>query len=645
MKNLNHPPAKTVIKPWGSEVWHCLCSSFCVKTIRLISGSRTSFQWHRQKEEINFIESGEAEVWLENDGGEIVKHRLKAGDSFFVPVTKKHRVIAITDLEMFEVSNQYVDDVVRINDEFGRGDGKIEAEHKTPAVLVLAAGLGSRLGRHTKDKNKALLPIANKAVISHVVQKFPKEHEIVVACGYQAESLKEYCRLAHPERSFQFVDVDSWQDPKTDPGHSALACKQYLQRPFYLAAVDSLIAGDVPHIDGNWVGVYPTGYPEKYATVDVKNGSVVAVKNKSEDGFDNAFMGLAAIFDYATFWAELEKSERHELVSAWKNPSVYPTLGAKELKWFDAGNLDDLGAAREHFGEKTLNSDKSVGETVYRVGDWFLKFHPEPIVTANRLARGQTLGELVPCGLNGEKHFISYDWQNGKNLYEYESLDLCLSFLRHLFDAMASSTTTASPELSKRFYTDKTMDRASLFASKYGDGYLQKSISVNGVARPAVRDLLLESELEKLNYNPLYSKFHGDLHFDNVIYNEALNRFVYVDWRESYAGSTVGGDVYYDLGKLYAGCLVPFELLKSDKNVSLAETESGISYAYDVPPYLQQFTAEYENWLGKNGFDLDKVKLVAGLAFLNIAPLHTDVWNKVLFAKSIELLHDHVVRM
>ncbi len=70
-------------------------------------------------------------MWLENDSGEIEKFMVKAGDHFNVVPPKKHRVIAITDLVLQEVSTPEVDDVVRIEDDAGRGDGRIESEHQS----------------------------------------------------------------------------------------------------------------------------------------------------------------------------------------------------------------------------------------------------------------------------------------------------------------------------------------------------------------------------------------------------------------------------------------------------------------------------------------------------------------------------------
>lgn len=121
---------KTVDKPWGKEVWLELNDRYCYKRIYINAGHRTSFQYHEKKHETNYIISGEAEVWLENDNGEIEKKKMKADDFFNVIPPKKHRVIALTDLVLQEVSTPEVDDVIRIEDDAARGNGRIASEHQ-----------------------------------------------------------------------------------------------------------------------------------------------------------------------------------------------------------------------------------------------------------------------------------------------------------------------------------------------------------------------------------------------------------------------------------------------------------------------------------------------------------------------------------
>lgn len=121
---------KVVQKPWGKEIWLELNDNYCYKRIHINAGTRTSFQYHEKKLETNFIASGEAEIWLENDEGEIIKTKMGPGEYFTVHPPKKHRVIAITDLILMEVSTPEVDDVIRIQDDAFRSDGRIEEEHQ-----------------------------------------------------------------------------------------------------------------------------------------------------------------------------------------------------------------------------------------------------------------------------------------------------------------------------------------------------------------------------------------------------------------------------------------------------------------------------------------------------------------------------------
>ncbi|MFH1503105.1 MAG: cupin domain-containing protein [Candidatus Diapherotrites archaeon] len=125
----------TVKKPWGKEVWLELWEDsngrgYCYKRIYINKGEKTSFQYHERKIETNYIIEGKAEVWLENEKGKIEKRLMKADDSFTVVPPRKHRVIALTDIILQEVSTPHVDDVIRVLDDGERPSGRIDSEHK-----------------------------------------------------------------------------------------------------------------------------------------------------------------------------------------------------------------------------------------------------------------------------------------------------------------------------------------------------------------------------------------------------------------------------------------------------------------------------------------------------------------------------------
>ena len=74
-------------------------------------------------------------------------------------------------------------------------------------VCILTAGIGSRMGSRGAFLNKALFPLNNKPIISHIFDKFPKNTEYVIALGYQADQVKNFLKIFHYEKSFKFVTI------------------------------------------------------------------------------------------------------------------------------------------------------------------------------------------------------------------------------------------------------------------------------------------------------------------------------------------------------------------------------------------------------------------------------------------------------
>ena len=114
-----------VNKPWGYEEW-LHQGKYVFKEIFMQAGMQSSLQYHISKEETNYIVRGVVELTLGDDVS-----RFLSGDYFHVKPNTKHRVKAITDVLMVEASTPEVDDVVRIQDDFARPNGRIESEHSS----------------------------------------------------------------------------------------------------------------------------------------------------------------------------------------------------------------------------------------------------------------------------------------------------------------------------------------------------------------------------------------------------------------------------------------------------------------------------------------------------------------------------------
>jgi hypothetical protein len=122
------------------------------------------------------------------------------------------------------------------------------------------------------------------------------------------------------------------------------------------------------------------------------------------------------------------------------------------------------------------------------------------------------------------------------------------------------------------------------------------------------------------------------------LYNEKTDKFTYIDWRESFGEDTKGGDIYYDLAKLYGGCIIPYNIMKQDNSVKLSEGDMVINYTYSNLEDLSKFKKIYEKWAIDNGYDLNKIKTLTALIFLNMSPLHDENFGKMLWFKCIEIL-------
>ncbi len=81
--------------------------------------------------------------------------------------------------------------------------------------------------------------------------------------------------------------------------------------------------------------------------------------------------------------------------------------------------------------------------------------------------------------------------------------------------------------------------------------------------------------------------------------------------------------------------------MKDENNINYIEGEYTIKYSYEVSNNLSLFKSEFENWVIQMGFDLNRVKFITGLIFLNMSPLHDEKFSKMLWFKSIEMLYEY----
>lgn len=112
--------ARVVDKPWGHEEIFAETAAYVGKILFIREGEALSLQYHEVKEETLRVLDGELKVALGPGKDQLTNHVLKEGAVFHIAPGTLHRMTAVSDCRLLEVSTNQLDDVVRLDDRYGR---------------------------------------------------------------------------------------------------------------------------------------------------------------------------------------------------------------------------------------------------------------------------------------------------------------------------------------------------------------------------------------------------------------------------------------------------------------------------------------------------------------------------------------------
>jgi mannose-6-phosphate isomerase len=112
-----------VEKPWGYEHIYAITPDYCGKLLFVRAGESLSMQLHRRKDETIYVHSGRARFEIGESADQLEAAVVGPEDSFRIRPGVVHRVLALDDTLLLEVSTPHLDDVVRLEDRYGRAGG------------------------------------------------------------------------------------------------------------------------------------------------------------------------------------------------------------------------------------------------------------------------------------------------------------------------------------------------------------------------------------------------------------------------------------------------------------------------------------------------------------------------------------------
>jgi quercetin dioxygenase-like cupin family protein len=112
-------PVRRVEKPWGHEIIWAQTERYVGKLLHIKAGHALSLQYHRVKDEVVHVFTGQLKFQVGSEAG-LEDKLLGPGESFHITPGLWHRMIAVTDCDVLEASTPELDDVVRLEDRYGR---------------------------------------------------------------------------------------------------------------------------------------------------------------------------------------------------------------------------------------------------------------------------------------------------------------------------------------------------------------------------------------------------------------------------------------------------------------------------------------------------------------------------------------------
>ena len=107
-------------KPWGFELLLAHTAKYTSKLIFVRGGYRLSLHSHKKKDESVYLYKGKALIEIEGSDGQLVQSVAQAGYCFRIHPLTKHRLKALEDITLFEVSTPELEDIERLEDDYGR---------------------------------------------------------------------------------------------------------------------------------------------------------------------------------------------------------------------------------------------------------------------------------------------------------------------------------------------------------------------------------------------------------------------------------------------------------------------------------------------------------------------------------------------
>jgi hypothetical protein len=331
--------------------------------------------------------------------------------------------------------------------------------------------------------------------------------------------------------------------------------------------------------------------------------------------------------------------------------------GRAAASWFDCGNPDLLTSSRRRLLQARSFNSVQIDElrgTITKRSRNRAKFLNEINYYRQLPADLATFfPRLVDFSLAPANTFLTLEYYGYGTLSEVWVFEECerghwervFQTLTQIIDCFKQYTVELSPTATFDFYWSKTVERIEAFSRQNPAGHAltqARELRLNGVPLrgwPAVV-ALLEQRVRDLSGRTQGQLIHGDLCFPNILFDPLSRLFKFIDPRGSFGDAGIFGDPRYDVAKLLHSIDGGYDFLIHDM-FTVTQQGTELTLQQFFPARRAEVLAAFAAAFGPS-FDLTEVRLIEGLLFLSMCPLHEDNPQRqvAMFATGLRLLNE-----
>ena len=533
---------------------------------------------------------------------------------------------------------------------------------KNIRVLILSAGkIEKELEKIFGSIPSGLIPLNGKPVIFRIIDKLLDEgfRKISITIGYKKEIIQEIISKQYKKKvELEFISTE-FDKP---PGNSIKTSISYCPEEKLLIILgDTLIENGLMKLinkKNSFVLISQRfEKPENWCVITRKNEKLEGVfdkeKNLTKNEGQYALVGVyyfentASLKQILDTFNENDKLEISSIIKKYKIKNNISTELAKE--WHDVGHIENYFTTKQfmlkarYFNSLQLDgSSKIVTKKSENIGKLINEIHWYKNIP-------DEISELTPKIVDSEisdNPFLKLEYVGLPTLAEIWlfsefSNDFWFKIIEKLFEILAKFNKYSENVTIQEYnsiYFEKTVERINELINSddlFKKIFNQEFIFVNG---KKFRNWYSIKDQLELKINELFDKednclIHGDLCFSNILYDSENKNFKLIDPRGKW-GHDMYGDIKYDVAKIRHSVVGGFDTITNGLYSATYNETDGIFIDMYKPKNYEGVCKKLDLRI-KERWNLDEIKIIEGLLFISMLPLHKDHFERQLALYSI----------